>query len=112
MGYVPVNRAGLTLAGVLAAWHAIWAALAAFGVAQPLYDFVFRLHFMRSDAAMGAFDLASAGMLIGLTAAVGYLTGAALAVTWNCLTAFAETASARRHGTATIGRSGRPSGAS
>ena len=61
MGYVPVNRAGLTLAGVLAAWHAIWAALA---------------------------------------------------VTWNCLTAFAETASARRHDTAHIGRSGRPSGAS
>lgn len=105
MGHIHVNRAGLTLAAVLAAWHAIWAALAAFGAAQPVYDFAFRLHFMKTDAVVGAFDPASAGLLLLATAAVGYVTGAGLALVWNCLTALAE---ARRHGEAPLGRPGKP----
>ena len=96
MGHIQVNRAGLTLAGVLAAWHALWAMLAATGTAQRVYDFVYKLHFMQSDATVGAFDWPTAGMLILTTAAVGYLTGATLAIVWNCLSALADAVHARR----------------
>ncbi|MFM1995637.1 MAG: hypothetical protein RLZZ111_24 [Planctomycetota bacterium] len=108
MGRVQVNRAGLTLAGVLAAWHAVWAALAATGTAQRVYDFAFRLHFMQSDATVGPFDAATAGMLLLATAAVGYVTGAALAVVWNGLAAMSEAVHARRHTATGLPAPGKP----
>lgn len=108
MRLIPVNRAGLTLAGVLAAWHVIWAALTATGTAQRVYEFAYKLHFMQSDATVGPFDAATAGLLILTTAAVGYVTGAALAVVWNGLTAVSEAFHARRRSAPTLGAAGKP----
>jgi hypothetical protein len=107
MGHIAVNRAGLTLAGVLAAWHAIWAVLAATGTAQRVYDFAFKLHFMRSDATVVPFDASTAGLLLLATAAVGYVTGVALAVVWNGLTALAAALHARRRATTGLGAAGK-----
>ena len=108
MGHVHMHRAGLTVAGVLVGWHAIWAGLSAFGLAQAAYDFVRRIHFMQPDASMAPFDAASAGLLLLVTAAVGYVTGASLAAVWNCLTSVAEATAARRQGEPDLGRTGRP----
>jgi|GEM_PF-986827 len=108
MGHISVNRAGLTLAAVLAAWHAIWSVLAATGMAQRVHDFAYKLHFMQSDATVGPFDAATAGLLVLTTAAVGYVTGAALAVVWNCLTTVADALHARRHATPGLGTAGKP----
>ena len=93
---IGVNRAGLTLAVVLAGLHLLWGALVAIGVAQPLVDFVFRIHMMEADAVVGEFAFGPAILLLLVTAAVGYGVGAALAATWN-LVGSAEAMVARRH---------------
>lgn len=108
MGHIHVHRAGLTVASVLAGWHAIWAGLSAVGLSQSAYDFVRRIHFMQPDASMTPFDATSAGLLLLVTAVVGYGTGAALAAVWNCLTAMAEATAARRQVEQGLGRTGRP----
>jgi hypothetical protein len=108
MGHVHVHRAGLTMAGVLVGWHAIWAGLSAFGLSQSAYDFVRRIHFLQPEAAMAPFDALNAGLLLLVAAAVGYVTGASLAAVWNCLTAMAESAATRRHGAPDLGHTGRP----
>ena len=96
MERIGVNRAGLTLAVVLAGLHVIWGALVAIGIAQPLVDFVFRIHMMEADAVVGEFAFGPAILLLLVTAAVGYGVGAALASVWNLL-AVTEGLVARRH---------------
>lgn len=96
MERIGVNRAGLTLAVVLAGLHVIWGVLVAIGVAQPLVDFVFRIHMMEADAVVGEFAFGPAILLLLVTAAVGYGVGVALALAWNMLGA-AEGLVARRH---------------
>lgn len=88
MGHVQANRLGMAFAAVLAAWHAAWALLVAFGAAQPVLDFVYRLHFMKSDAVIGPFDAATAAVLVASTAAVGYVSGVTMAMVWNCMHAW------------------------
>lgn len=100
MGRIFVNRAGLAVAAVLAVWHAAWAALVAFGAAQPLMDFIYRIHFVEASAPkVGPFDPGSAAILVGVAAAAGYLVGAGLAVVWNCLAGSATAMSQARSGT-------------
>ena len=55
MAHIHPNRAGLAFAAVLAGWHAVWALLVAFGGAQKVLDFAYKLHFMESDAVVGPF---------------------------------------------------------
>jgi len=96
MGPISVNRAGLSVAAVIAGWHVAWTLLAASGWAQPLVDLVYRLHFLKSEAIVGPFDMATAALLVLVAAVVGYAAGASLALTWNCLTWWGESAGARR----------------
>jgi hypothetical protein len=85
MGHVHPNRAGLAFAAILAGWHAVWALLVAFGGAQQVYDFAYKLHCMKSDAVVGPFDPAMAALLIAATGVIGYLSGFGIAVVMNCL---------------------------
>jgi len=85
MGHVYPNRAGLAVAAILAGWHLVWSLLVALGLGQQVMDIAFQMHFMKSEAVIEPFNLAMAGMLLAVTAVVGYLTGAGLALAWNCL---------------------------
>lgn len=85
MGSMHPNRAGLAFAAILAGWHAVWALLVAFGGAQDVLDFAFRLHFMKSDAVVGPFDPAMAAVLVATTALIGYVSGFGVAAVMNCL---------------------------
>jgi len=77
------NHAGLVFGSLLAAWHLIWAILVAAGWAQPLIDFIFRIHFLKPAYTVEAFELRLAVMLIVITFGVGYVIGAALIGLWN-----------------------------
>jgi hypothetical protein len=90
MGHVDVNRAGIVGAVILAGWHMAWSVLVAAGMAQRVMDFVYRLHSLKSDAVVQSFDPAMAGLLLLLTAGLGYLLGAGTAAMWNCLNAVCE----------------------
>ena len=76
-------RTGLVFGIFLALYHACWAALVAAGFAQALIDFVFWAHFITPPYHIEAFDLARAGILIGLTFAVGLVGGFVGALLWN-----------------------------
>lgn len=85
MGHVDPNRLGIVAAVLLTAWHGIWMALVAAGVAQRVADFVLRMHAMKSEIVVEPFDMGMAALLLVGTALVGYVGGAAAAALWNCL---------------------------
>ena len=68
-------KVGLIFAILLGLWHALWAMLVAFGVAQMLLDFIFWLHFITPPYHIEPFDPGRAGILIGVTAAIGMVGG-------------------------------------
>jgi hypothetical protein len=67
----------------MALFHATWAALVALRWAQPLLDFIFRLHFIAPPYRVGNFDPATALMLVGVTFALGVVGGSIFATVWN-----------------------------
>ena len=80
---VSPHKLGFLLGALLFASHSLWATLVALEWAQPVMDFMFRIHFIRPVYAITSFDTGTALLLIALTAAVGYAMGFVLAVLWN-----------------------------
>jgi hypothetical protein len=83
MGYIDPNRAGLVLGALLGGWHVLWALLVALGLAQPVIDFLFWLHFMKPVYVIEPFAIGRAAILVLVTAAIGYGSGFAFALLWN-----------------------------
>jgi len=79
------DRTALILAILLGSWHLVWALLVAAGWAQPLIDFIFWIHFIQPVYAIQKFNIGIALLLIGITAAIGYVIGWIFAVLWNKL---------------------------
>ena len=79
------NSAALVLAILLGAWHLLWALLVATGWAQPLIDFIFRIHFIRPVYIVEPFNIVTALLLVGITASIGYVIGWCFAILWNKL---------------------------
>lgn len=74
---------GAASAFALGGVHVLWAVLVAVGLAQPLIDLIFRLHFILPALTVGTFDLATAIGLVALTAAIGFVAGYLLAICIN-----------------------------
>lgn len=83
MPYIGVQRAGMVTGALFGAWHLAWSCLVAAGVAQPLIDFVFWMHFIKPVYVIEPFDTTRAVILIVVTAIVGYVMGSAFALLWN-----------------------------
>jgi hypothetical protein len=79
------NIVALVLAILLGGWHLLWAVLVAAGWAQPLIDFIFWIHFIRPVYVVEKFNFGTALLLIGVTAAIGYVIGWCFAILWNRL---------------------------
>jgi hypothetical protein len=60
----------------LASLHFCWALLVALGLAQPLMDFIFKLHMLNSPFLVQPFSLSLAAGLIGITFLIGCFYGA------------------------------------
>lgn len=90
MGRISPNRVGLSVAAVLGGWHVVWSLLVAFGAAERVLTMAYELHGMKAEAVVGPFNPMTAGILILSTAAIGYLSGAFAAITWNCLACWCE----------------------
>ncbi len=79
------HKTGLALGALLGLWHALWSLLVAAGAAQPLADWIFRLHMIQPVYRIGPFSLATAILLVVVTTVVGYAFGAVFALLWNKL---------------------------
>lgn len=82
-GAISVNSTGLAMGALFGGVHLLWALFVVSGLAQPVMDFVFWLHFIRSGWQIDNFELARAAGLIVLTSAIGYAVGAVFALVWN-----------------------------
>jgi len=91
MTQVRLTTAGLALAAVSGIGHAGWALLVALGLAQPLIDLIFRLHFMKPLLQVGPFAWSTAVELVLYALLAGYILGVVAAFCWN---AFARRAAA------------------
>jgi hypothetical protein len=80
---ISVHHAGLVTGALFAGWHLLWSALVAAGLAQPLIDFVFWMHFIKPVYVVEPFSAVRAITLVAVTAIVGYVLGSAFAFLWN-----------------------------
>jgi hypothetical protein len=74
---------GLVFGIFLAVWHALWSLLVWLGAAQPLIDFIFRLHMITPPYKIAVFNLGTAAALVAVTAGIGYVVGCAVGIIWN-----------------------------
>lgn len=70
---------GLLVGGM----HLVWALIVASGLAQPLLDFIYGLHFLNNPFTVNPFDLMNAIILVLFTTVVGYIVGWAGTWLWN-----------------------------
>ena len=76
-------RVGLVFGVFVGLAHAGWSALVAAGLAQKLVDFIFWAHFITPAWHVEAFDLARAGILVGVTFGVALFGGIVGGTIWN-----------------------------
>lgn len=60
----------------LSSLHFLWVILIWLGIAQPLLDFIFKLHMLNSPFQVQPFNLSFAVGLIGITFLIGCFYGA------------------------------------
>lgn len=78
-------RTGVALGGLIGLAHLVWCGFVAVGAAQAIVDFVLRIHFFQLAVQIAPFDAGLAAVLVAITAAFGFVLGAAFAVIWNRL---------------------------
>ena len=76
-------KVGLALGGFLAIMHALWAILVATGAAQPIMDFVLKLHMISNPAIVTEFNLLLSLALVVFTGAVGFVVGFVFTAVYN-----------------------------
>ena len=74
---------GLVFCIFLGSWHTLWSLLVWLGAAQPLIDFVFRLHMITPPYTIAAFNLGTAAALVAVTTGIGYVVGWMAGIIWN-----------------------------
>ncbi len=79
------GRAGMILGAFLGSFHLLWSVVVALGFAQPMLDFVYKIHFLNNPFTVQAFNLGNAAMLVVVTTLIGFVFGWFLALLWNML---------------------------
>jgi polyferredoxin len=79
------NKAGVVVGSLMRLWHLMWSLLVAFGVAQAVINWIFRLHFIQPPYTITAFNLVTAVTLIVVTSIIGFVMGWLFGAIWNWL---------------------------
>ncbi len=77
------KKFGLVLGSFAAFVHLVWAVLVALNWAQPLSDFVHRMHFLNNTMSVMPFDFGRALLLIVIAFVMGNVVGNIFAFFWN-----------------------------
>lgn len=73
-------KGGIVGAILLSFTHLAWALAVLLGVAQPLMDFIFRIHMLAPVLVVQPFRLELALLLIAVTAGIGFVGGVVTAI--------------------------------
>ena len=77
------KKLGLALGSFAALVHIVWVVLIALGWAQPLMDFVYKMHSMNNPFTVAPFDLGRSVGLIVIAFLMGNIIGNVFALVWN-----------------------------
>ena len=80
---ISAHKVGLAFGGTISFWHLVWSILVGLGWAQPLINWLFRLHMIQPPYTITPFSFGSAAILIIVTAIFGYLVGFVIGSIWN-----------------------------
>lgn len=80
---ISAHKVGLALGGTIGLLHLVWSILVALGWAQPLMNWVFRLHMIEPLYTVARFALGPAALLILVTLVFGYVLGFIIGSIWN-----------------------------
>ncbi len=83
MNKVSINKVGLVFGGAFAICHAVWSLLVLASLAKPFLDFILGLHFLSFDYSVDSFSFGTAGLLVVVTAVIGYVVGCVVGWLWN-----------------------------
>lgn len=76
-------KLGLVLGVFLGGYHLAWALLVAVGWAQPVLDFILRVHFIAPVWKVTPFNLGDAALLVGATGGIGAVAGWLIGLMWD-----------------------------
>jgi hypothetical protein len=76
-------KAGLVLGALLGGLHLVWALLVAAGLAQSVVDFVLWMHFIKPIYVIAPFSIATAAVLVAVTAGTGFVIAFLFGLLWN-----------------------------
>ncbi len=85
MTHISKSRAGVVLGSLVGLSHLMWSLLVAFGAAQWVINWIFRLHFIQPPYTITAFNFGTAVTLIVVTFVIGFVMGWLFAAIWNRL---------------------------
>ena len=83
MNNINKTKAGLALGTITGGVHLVWSILIMLGFAQPLLDFIFKVHMIKATFVVDDFNAGLALTLVVVTAVIGYIVGYIFATVWN-----------------------------
>ena len=83
MNTVNKIKVGFVVGGFVGLIHLVWVVLVWLGWAQPLMDFVFRMHLITPVYQIALFHLGTAIGLVALATVIGYIVGMVFGAIWN-----------------------------
>ncbi len=85
MKKISAHTSGVVCGVLFGVWHTAWAILVMAGLAAPILDWVYGLHFLSNPFKIMPFNIVTAVTLVIFTTIVGYVIGWVSAVIWNSL---------------------------
>ncbi|MDO9222864.1 MAG: hypothetical protein Q7U20_04030 [Caulobacter sp.] len=85
MAALNVGKTGLAFGVLVALAHVAWAALVGVGLAQPVLDYLFLIHFIAPDLQAEPFEPGLAAEMVVVSFVASSAAAALFAVVWNLL---------------------------
>lgn len=83
MNLIHKNKVALVFGSFAALAHIVWSLFVALNWAQPISDFLFRLHFIEPYRMILPFNFGKAAALVVIAFFVGYIAGWVFSTIWN-----------------------------
>ena len=83
MNQISEKKVGLVFGAFIGLWHVVWSGLVLLGWAQPLINFILKLHMVTMPFQVGPFFFKRAVVLVVVTFFVGYIGGWVVGTIWN-----------------------------